>query len=290
MRDLENAFKFTFKNFLIALPLLISMAIPSLIMNVGTMGFSFNFIQKYQQLMQDMMYNQNADYSMSFLNDFFADLISPKMIISIIVASLLSIIFAIIVYPATYGMINKKYETGEATLSDFIPCMSKYIGRYVQFALLSLAIGIGLSLVLLILGGIAGVIMATVNVAVGILLLVLFILAYIVGAIALGVYMYLWFPAVCVENTGIIEGLKNSFRKVKGSFWSLFGITILITLGGSIAGGILGWVPLIGSVVQSVISSLVTFVNIVFYFEVYRNKTGRYTIPEGFKPITDQMQ
>lgn len=294
MRFLENAFKFTFKNFLITLPLLISMAIPAFIMNIGTIGFTNDFTEKFIQLVQDMNYNQNVDYmnSSDFFNDtfnIFTDIINPTFIVCMLVGGALYLILALLVYPATYGLINKKYETGNVTLSDFTPCMSKYIGRFVQYILLTIAIGIGLTVVMGILIGIAVVIIAQVNAVVGVLLMILFYLAFIVAGIALKTYMSLWFPAVCIEDSGVIEGLKNSFRKVKGSFWIILGITILISLCGFVAGAILGWVPLIGVVVQSVISSLAGFVTIVFYFEIYRNKTGRYTIPDNFEQLNGQM-
>jgi hypothetical protein len=293
MRYLENAFKFTFKNFLITLPLLISMAIPALIMNIGTIGFTNDFTQKFTQLIQDN--NQNIDYmnSSDFFNDItdiFKDIINPTFIACMLVGGVLYLIFSLLVYPATYGLINKKYETGNSTLSDFTSCMSKYIGRYVQYILLMLAIGIGLTIVMAILTGISAVIISQVSAAAGILLMVLFYLAFIVGCIALKTYMSLWFPAVCIEDSGVTEGLKNSFRKVKGSFWIIFGITILVSICGSVAGGILGWVPLIGSVISSVISTLAGFVTILFYFEVYRDKTGRYTVPEDFQQIDGQIQ
>jgi len=295
MRYLENAFRFTFKNFLITLPLLISMAIPAFILSIGTRGFMLRLTQKYQQIIEDMVIVQNIDSNKKFIDDiisgnFFTDIISKTMIVSIIVASLLYIFFAIIVYPATYGLINKKYETGSATLSDITGCISKYIGRFIQYILLCIAIGIGVLIVFVIFIAIGGVIIATVSPVAGIILLVLFYLAFIVGGIALGIYLSLWFPAVCIENTGIVQGLKNSFKYVKGSFWPILGITILISLCGSVAGAVLGWVPLIGSVVSSVTSSLAGFVTIVFYFEIYREKSGRFTIPENFNQLNGGVQ
>ncbi len=286
MKYLENAFKLTFNNFLITLPLLISMAIPSLIISIGTAGFVIQLTQKYMQIFQDMMQGNFTSIDWNF----FAGMITMPMIISVIVGCLLALIFTILVYPATYGMINKKYETGSVTLSDFTQCMSKFVGRYVLYGLLNIAIGIGLALVLIILVALASVVMALVSNVLGIILIVLCYLVFIVGVIALKVYMYLWFPAVCVEDSGIIEGLKNSFKTVKGSFWPLLGITLLITFGGSILGSILGNFPFIGTVITSVISTLVGFVLMVYYFEVYRAKTGRFTTFDNFQQVDNQVQ
>jgi MFS family permease len=289
MRYLENAFRFTFKNFLITLPLLISMAIPALIMGVGSLGFLAN-LGKFQQIIQDMVSGRNY----TFTPDMVYNLYGTTMIVSMIVAGILSLILNILVYPATYGLINKKYETGSANFSDITRCMSKYIGRYVLFILLSIAIGIGLTLVFCILIGIAAAIIITVSEVAGVLLLILFILAFIVGCITLSIYLSLWFPAVCIEDTDIIEGLKNSLKYVSGSFWTILGITLLVSLCGMVAGGILslviGWVPIIGSVVSPVISGLTAFITMVFYFEVYRDKTGRFTNPETFGQINGGIQ
>jgi hypothetical protein len=286
MRYLENAFRFTFKNFLLALPLLISMAIPTLIIRIGTAGFVARATQKYTQLLQNAMSGNFAGLD----DNFFDGPISMPMVISVVVGAVLFLLFAIIIYPATYGLINKKYETGNATLSDFTQCMSKYIGRYIQFGLLSIAIAIGLSIVLIILVAIAFAVMSLVSNIVGILLIILFYLAFIVGNIALAIYMILWFPAVCVEDSGIIEGLKNSFKIVNGSFWPILGITLLVSLGGSIAGSILGIFPIIGVVISSVTSTLASFVLIVYYFEIYRAKTGRFSSPDNFQQINNPIQ
>ena len=120
--------------------------------------------------------------------------------------------------------------------------------------------------------------------------MVLFYLVFIVAIVALTTYMYLWFPAVCVEDSGIIDGLKNSFKTVKGSFWPILGITILVSIGGSILGSILGIFPFIGTVISSVITSLSTFILIVYYFEIYRAKTGRFSSPDNFQQINSPIQ
>ncbi len=284
MRYLENAFRFTFKNFLITLPLLISMAIPAFILSLGSISFLSN-LGNMQQIIQDMVNGGSIDYS-HLMNELYG----PTMLVSMIVSGILSLIFSILVYPITYGLINKKYETGKATFSDMTESLSKFIGRYVLYMLLIFAIGLGLGLVLLILLAITSVIMIQVNTALGILLMVLFVLAFIVGGYALKMYMSLWFPAVCIENSGIIDGLKNSFRTVKGSFWPILGITLLISLCGSVAGMMLGWFPVIGSVISSVTSTLAEFITIVFYFEIYRAKTGRFDVPETFEQIDGGVQ
>ncbi len=282
MRHLENAFKFTFKNFLLTLPFLISVAIPAIITGVGSLGLIANstiFINDFKKMMEDLTYGSSTfDYSR-----FFETLNLGPFIASLAISGLISLVLTIIIKPATYGLINLHYETGNAKLSDISGCMSKYIGRFILFLLLSLAIGIGLVIVFYILIFIL-ILVATASKAIGVILLILFILAFLVGFVALSIYMILWFPAVCVEDSGIIEGLKNSFRTVKGSFWPILGITLLVTICGSIAstiiGAILSWVPILGSMVGPVIGGLADFILIVYYFDIYREKTGRLNFSE----------
>ncbi len=289
MRYLENAFKFTFKNFIITLPLLIGMAIPALIMGVGSLGFMFN-LGNFQQTINDIA----SGGDISSIRDLYLNLYGPTMIISMIISGIVSLGLTIVVYPITYGLINKKYETGSSNLSDMTAALSKYIGRFVLYLLLTIAIVLGLSLILLILIAIGGVIAATVSVPIGIMLIVVFSLAFIVAFIALFVYMSLWFPAVCVEDTGIIDGLKNSFKYVRGSFWQIFGISLLISICGGIAswilGGILGLIPIVGTAVGSVVSTLANFITIVFYFEVYRDKSGHYASREYYQQLNGDAQ
>jgi uncharacterized membrane protein len=92
-----------------------------------------------------------------------------------------------------------------------------------------------------------------------------------------------------VEDTDVLTGLKNSFRYVSGNFWTILGISILISIFGIIAGSIVGlvvgWIPIIGGAVSSIISYLAEFITIVFLFEIYREKSGKYACVEYYKEM-----
>lgn len=285
MRYLESAFKFTFKNFIITIPLLVAMAIPSMVMGVGSLGFLFN-IKNFEQIFSQMLDN-NGQFMPTY--HMFLSLYGPTMIISMIVSTFLTLVLSILVYPATYGMINKKYETGISTLSDMTNSMTKYIGRFVLYGLLKIAMWIGMVVVYLILIAISIVIVTAVSNVAGAILIVLFTLAFIAACIALAVYTSMWFTSVCVEDTDIMTGLKNSFRYVAGSFWTILGMSILISLLGTIAGTIIGmvvgWIPIIGGAVSSIVSYLAEFISIVFFFEIYREKSGKYACEEYYKQM-----
>jgi hypothetical protein len=233
------------------------------------------------------MIDSSGSFYPSF--DMFFKMYGPTMLISLFVSLFLTLVLKILVYPVTYGLINKKYETGFASLSDTTGTMSRYIGRFVLYELLKIAIWAGALVVYFILLGIGFVITTAVSNVAGVILMILFTFAFIAGCIALGVYTSLWFSAVCVEDTDIITGLKNSFKYVSGSFWKILGISILISICGSVAGSIIGlivgWVPIVGGTVSAVVGYLAEFITIVFYFEVYREKSGRFACPEYYKQI-----
>lgn len=289
MRYLENAFKFTFKNFIIVLPMMIGMAIPAVIMGFGSLGLLFNMGR-----MQQMIEQMSAGGPMDFGPNFFLNLYGPTFLISSAIAGILSLGIAIIINPITYGLINKKYETGISSLNDMSWTLSKYIGRYVLYLLLNIAIGIGMVIIFCVLIAIGVAIISLASPVLGGILLAVFILAFFVGCVALYTYLSLWFPAICIEDSGVIEGLKNSFKYVSGNFWPILGITLLIMLCGGIAsmiiGGILGLIPVIGSAAGSVISTLAGFITIVFYFEVYRDKSGRFASMEYYKQMNGDIQ
>ncbi len=295
MRHLENAFKFTFKNFLLALPLLISLAIPALISSVGSVGVVANsgqFLKNFQGIMEDIQYGSGGLDYIDMFNKLGLDF--GTLIAASAFASFISLVLTIIVKPATYGLINLHFETGNAKLNDFSKGISKYIGRFILFGLLNIAFAIGIGLVSVILVIIAGVVAGAVSPVLGILLMFLFFVAIVIGCVVLFNYLALWFPAICIEDSDVITGLKNSFKQVNGSFWPILGVTIMVTLGGSfvslILGAIIGIIPVIGSVVSPLITGLAQFILIVYYFEVYREKTGRYTLPEPPQQFNDYQQ
>jgi hypothetical protein len=263
------------------------MAIPAMIMGVGSLGFLFN-MRNFQQIFERIL-DSNGTYVPTYQT--FFNLYGPAMIVSMIISSILSLVLTILVYPATYGMINKKYETGISNLSDMTSSMTKYIGRFVLYGLLKIAIWIGMALAFTILIGIAGVITAVVSKVAGAILIVLFSLAFIVACVALSVYLSLWFPSICIEDTDIITGLKNSFRYVSGNFWTILGISILISLCGGVAGMIIGlvvgWIPIIGGAVSTIVTYLAKFITIVFFFEIYREKSGKFACPDYYRQMND---
>ncbi|MFD2119798.1 glycerophosphoryl diester phosphodiesterase membrane domain-containing protein [Streptomyces cirratus] len=63
-------------------------------------------------------------------------------------------------------------------------------------------------------------------------------------ALALPLFVWLWFrfllasPALMLERAGVFTALRRSAKLVKGSWWRLFGITVLTTVIAAIVSGI----------------------------------------------------
>lgn len=280
MRYLENAFRFVFKNYLLGLPLLIIAVIPAIFQGIGNMFFMVNYTRNINKLLEGFKLGYFSQSKSVW--DFYLGFYGAKFLIFLGISFIITITLSIIFTPAQYGLINKKYQTGKATLNDIAPSISKYIGRYVLCGLLGFAIILAAAVVFGILIFVAAFVM-TASLPIGILLMVLFVLVYIAAILTLYVYMSLWLPAVCIEDCGVIKGLTLSFKTVNGSFWMILGISLLIGLCNLAATGIIslvvGWIPIAGTIIVSAVGAFVGYILMVFGFEVYRAKTGRFGIP-----------
>jgi hypothetical protein len=280
MRYLENAFRFVFKNYMLGIPLLIIAIIPAIFQGIGSMFLMVNYTNRIKDILQGL--NVGGFPQSGNIWDFYLNLFGMKYLIFAGVSLIVTIVLSIIFTPAEYGLINKKYQTGKAMLNDIAPSISKYIGRYILCGLLGFAIILGAAVEFGVLMFVAAFVV-TASLPLGILLIILLVLAYIAGSITLYVYMSLWLPAVCTEDCGVIQGLTLSFKTVKGSFWMILGISLLIGLCNMAATGILslvvGWIPVAGTVIVSAVGAFVSYLLIVFGFEVYRAKTGRFGVP-----------
>ena len=112
---------------------------------------------------------------------------------------------SIFVYGAVAYAVGQQYVTGHIDIGD---CYSRVWWRIVSLTLLALILAL--------------------SIAAGASLSIL-----IVPAIALLAYLVYWsvaIPAVIVEANKPVEALKRSFRLVRGSWWRIFGITVVVTL------------------------------------------------------------
>lgn len=270
MNYLVNAIKFSIKNWMLIIPVFVLTALAALIGGVGS-AMSLGTITS--------LFN-TSNYSDA--GALFA--LIPTLLASVVGGGIVAFIAPFIYQPATYGLVNKNLETGNASLNDLGAAITtnfvKYVMYFVGTLVVSLVVGIpALLLVLLsiwITSAIGGV---------GAILMVLIILAIIVIAIVVGVLLSMWFAAMVIDGLDVVAAAKKSIEVVKGCFWTVLGITLLVGVAASIAGGIigviLGWIPFIGTVVASAVPAAQAFVMVVFSMMLYRERTGRVSIDQA---------
>ncbi|NLV36051.1 MAG: hypothetical protein GXY17_05175 [Clostridiaceae bacterium] len=261
MNYLVNAVKFSIKNWMLILPLFILTALASLI---GGVGSAANLTAITGLLAG------NTDPSSLFAA-------IPALLTSIIGGGTVAFIIPFIYMPATYGLVNKSLETGNATLNDIGASISnnfvKYIIYFVGLIVVYLVCGIPTLLLLLLFSW-----LTTVIGGLGILLLGIIILALVVVFIVLSVLLSLWFSAMVIDGLDVVAAAKKSIEVVKGFFWTILGITVIVAIAASIISAIIGFlgaIPLLGPILISVVPTAQTFLMIVFSIMVYRERTGR---------------
>lgn len=272
MKYLENAFNFLGKYFLLLIPLFISVAIPAIFSASGTSAYTEQALEIQNAIMKDPTLVQNPS---DFL-ELYSTLFSSFGVMGI--GSLIALVFSIVVVPATYGMVNKALVTGNADLSDFIPEMKNNIVKYILFMLATFVLYFGIVIAIAIIVGICIVLM-TVSVPLGVIAIILASLGLLIGIFVFTRLIIFWFPAMVCDDLGVVDALKKSISVGKSYFWPVLGITLLITLGSYIAGGIIGaiigGITIVGPAIASFVSALAEFIMIVFAIEVYRDKTGK---------------
>ena len=244
-------------------------------MGIGSMFFMVNYFGQFEKIINEMNANPNFIPGV----DFFVDMYGMPFIICMIISLALSLVLAIVFNPAVYGMVSKRLGTGSASLKDVMPNMSKFVGRYVLFLLMNIAFVLAFSIVFGIFIALSFLLMMSV-LPLGIMLMLLLFLGFFFLLLIYSAVSGMWFPAVCTEDCGIFAGLKYCFKALKGTFWRVFGVMLLVSLCTGIASAFFSWIPVLGSMAGGGISALSSFVLIVYYFQVYRARTGRPVILE----------
>lgn len=263
MNYLVSAVKFSIKNWMLILPLFILMALAALIGGVGS-ALSLGTITS---LMNTGNYTDPSAIIAML----------PAIFAAVAGGGVVSFLAPFIYQPATYGMVNKSLETGNAGLNDLGAAISgnfvKYLLYLVGQIIVYLACGIATFLLVLLLSLITSILGA-----IGVVLMVIVIIALVLFFLALGVLLSMWFAAMVVDGLDVVAAAKKSIEVVKSCFWTVFGITILVGVAAAIVGGILSFlnmIPLIGPIIYSVVPAAQAFVMIVFGLTLYREKTGR---------------
>lgn len=265
MKYLESAIKFSIKNWMLILPLFVLTALASLLGGVGRSSMDYG---KLFSTFGSMNNFSSPGNMMSTLPGLFSSMA--------VGGGILAILVQFVSIPATYGLVNKSLDTGNASLNDIGAAVTgnfiKYVMYFIGMVVLGLAIGIGSSILMLILG----LLTSLINIL-GVLLVIVG-LALFIACIILAVLLSMWLSAMIVDGLDVVAAAKKSIEIVKGCFWTVLGITILVFIAVTIAGFILGLlsrIPLLGPIIYSAVPTAQTFIMIVFLLTLYRERTGK---------------
>jgi len=268
MKNLEKAFKFAAKYYLLALPLVVLFAIPALVGNSGSTA-SLKYMLNTFPLFGNYEYLTDPTEIISMISSIF---------VSAMGATILSFLLAFVAYPATYGMINKTLETGTGDLNDFLPALKQNFAKYLLYWVGNIAVTAILGIIAIIVFIILGMLTAVLK-WFGIMLIVLAVIVFFAVGVVTYVLLSLWFSVMIVDDMDLMQAFKTSIQIGWANFGSLFGIILLVIIITAIVGGliglILGWIPVIGPVISSLVSAASTFILTTFYIIFYREKTGR---------------
>lgn len=266
MKYLESAIRFSIKNWMLILPLFILTALASLLSGVGKSVMDFG------NLWSTIGSMDNIGDPGKMLSAF------PGLFTAVALSSgIWAFLFQFVTLPATYGLVNKSLETGNANLNDIGAVIStnfvKYVMYFIGMLIVGLVVGIGSFILMLILGLLVALLKG-----VGVALMVIVMIALFVALVVFGILISMWLSAMIVDGLDVVAAGKKSIEIVRSCFWTVLGITVLVNIAAIIAGAILSFlsrIPLLGPIIYSVVPTAQTFIMIVFLLTLYREKTGK---------------
>ncbi len=266
MKYLERAIRFSIKNWMLILPLFVLTALANLIGGIGSSITAISGLSGFMGYFTDI----------SGPGDIFR--LAPAILSAFALTSgVWGFIFQIVSYPTTYGLVNKQLETGSASLNDIGAAISNNIVKYIMYFIgtivVNFVIGIACLLLLLILS-----LLVLLLKGFGVFLLVIVVIALFIAYVIFSTLISMWFAAMVVDGLDVVAAFKRSIEIVRSMFWTVLGVTILLSIAAGVAGFILGFltvIPLLGPIIYSAVPAAQTFIMIVFLLTVYREHTGR---------------
>lgn len=127
----------------------------------------------------------------------------------------------------------------------------------------------------LILGVISIFLITTLGGITGIVSMILICLALIIAGSYISIRLILSIPVLMIEDSGIIESIKRSWKMTKSKFWVLFGIIIIVGLIIGIISYILDLIPFVGYIANFLVFSPISgIVSTVVYYTM-KSKISR---------------
>lgn len=261
MKYLPKAFKFSFSNVLVVIPMFVAAFIPALIITF-TAGEVINQLESGVRGMTDG--SVDPDQLLKMLQ---GSLSSLGLVLTI------SSLLAFLVTPITYGMVNKGVSGATVTPGDYGTMLGKYIVPFILYTLMTIVISIVLSIAF----GIIALILGLINV---IPLTVIILLALSVVTIYILLKLSCWFVAMVVDDASVIDGMKKSFAGTKGSIWGIIGTLILLGIISGVITVILGAlgvpsIPVLGQIITAAVSAYAGVIAISYLIIMYRGNTGK---------------
>ncbi|ABN52452.1 MAG TPA: hypothetical protein DEF39_13570 [Hungateiclostridium thermocellum] len=282
MKYLQEVFEFLGKHFLLALPMIIAVAIPNII--TGTVN-NAEILEGINELSSVAEYAQMD--SMEMLRTYL-EIMKPWFTASTI-AGIVSFLLSLFVVPATYGMVNKGLETGNADLGDFFPQMAMNLPKFIIYKIFNFLVDTVLSLAfMLILALFIFLLWLLKEIGTSVLFLgiaITFVVAVMLYVVIYGIKCILsyWYPAMLVDSMKVTSAFKKAVEVGRSCLWQTVGITFLISMANFFITVTLknfaNTLPRVGIYLEPVLisipSGLAGFILLAFYLAVYRDKTRK---------------
>lgn len=259
---LKKTFKFLLKNYFIVLPIVAAVVLSALIMGKATaIGLAVNWFK--------VTIAPTKPFAVLGL---LWSLVTSQF------SGILGLLLMVAAVPATVGMIFKAAGGGRAGLNDIVPSISQHVVQYLIYFAGVVVLGLAGGLLVLIIALLFALISSLLG-GFGIFLFVLVLIALGLAYLAISVLLSFWMPSMLIDKTSVVEAAKLSFAYAKPSFWTLVVNIVLINIGGSLAGWLIGrifgWIPVVGILLAAVVQGVATVFMTTFVVLLYLEKTGR---------------
>lgn len=272
MKQIKKAFGTLQENWILAIPIYLTRLIPAMLsiyifseisgelvnlLSVEEIGETQHVLENYEQVTREF-FQANKDY-----------------ILASVVVAMMGLVMNFIAVPATFGMIKENLEQGEKLdFSRIFPNAGRYFVKYLLYRIGKLALWIFFFLISILVFALVAFGGSIVDEGLAVLLVMLLGLAFILMAAILHLVLKLWFPAMVLEDMGVLEGLKEAFQKSKICFWPLFagflGIRVVAWIANMFVNTIVGDMGYVSPFLNNVIPTVATVTLLIFYLLIYR--------------------
>lgn len=205
----------------------------------------------------------NFDFTAYFI-------VMTKLLIALLLMGVLGILFL-----SGFGNMNSEAVLkGKTSANSFLPGLKKFFVRVLLSSLLLAAFSIGLTIVLSIIAIPFTIFAVLSGNMMNSIIIVIFTSAVVIFSVP---FVILWFPSIFIDDTGVIQGLKNGAKAGVKNYWKLLLIILLMYLPvivntainySSMANGVI-FTP--GYIVMCIIVSIITIIAIPAIFLIYED-------------------